>query len=964
VRTRRFCQRLLLTSALLLSGLLIPLQEAAAAPIAASGFSDEVVFADLDSPVATAFSPDGRVFVAERSGIIKVFDSLTDPAPSVAVDLRTETDNFWDRGLLGIALDPQFPARPYLYALYTYDALPGEQAPQWGTANTDSDACPDPPGATTDGCQVQGRLVKLTLDGDFVTEPAQVLVTGWCQQFPSHSVGTVLFGPDGALYASAGEGASFNYADWGQRHNPCGDPGGPVGADLSPPAAAGGALRAQSIRRPGGQPIVLSGSVIRVDPDSGAGIPGNPFYGSNDPNKRRIIAYGLRNPFRFGVRPGTDQLWVGDVGWSSYEEIDKISDVNDNVAENFGWPCYEGPAKQSSYDAANLDMCESLYSAGGASGPKFSYRHDQKVLASDSCATGSSSVTGIAFERGSNYPASYQGAMFFADSSRGCIWAMKTGANGDPDPNKISLLLSGAGFPTQVVLGPGGDLFWVGLQPGEIHRISYTGANHVPTATFTANRTDGQSPLLVNYDASGSSDLDGDALTYAWDLDGDGNFDDASTVDPSFQYNEDGPVTVRLRVSDPHGASATQSLTIRVGPPDTPPEPVIDSPGDSLHWKVGDTIDFSGHAGDAEDGTLPASKLSWSLVIHHCPSNCHIHEVQGLPGVATGSFPAPDHEYPAYLELSLTATDSAGETATTSVRLDPRTVDITVASNPPGLQVSMFSTTITAPATRTVITGSSNGIGAVTPQTTPDGTYDFVSWSDRGAAVHNIIAGSTPATYTATYKLRPAGPVAAWSFDQGGGGTAPDATGRGHTGTLSGGVTWASPGKHGGALRFDGVSGMVNVADAADLRLASRFTLEAWVRPSTVTGRRTVILKDRPGGLSYGLYAGSNNRVPQGYAYLGGAERAISGTGPIALNTWDHIAVSYDSHTLVYYLNGTRAATHAATGAIPALTGTLHLGSNPLWGEHFTGQIDDVRIYNRALSGPEIAADRDRAVSP
>jgi glucose/arabinose dehydrogenase len=944
--------------------MLVPLQEAVAAPLTAAGFSDQVVFADLDSPVAAAFSPDGRVFVAERSGIIKVFDSLTDPNPSVAADLRTQTDNFWDRGLLGIALDPAFPTRPYLYALYTYDALPGEQAPQWGTPGTDSDGCPDPPGATTDGCEVQGRLVKLTLDGDYQAGPEQVLVTGWCQQFPSHSIGTVQFGPDGALYASAGEGASFNYADWGQQHNACGDPGGAIGADLAPPAAAGGALRAQSVRRPGGQPILLSGSVIRVDPDSGAGIPGNPFFTSADPNKRRIIAYGLRNPFRFGVRPGTDQLWVGDVGWSGWEEIDKINDVNDKVAENFGWPCYEGPLAQSSYDAANLDMCESLYRAGTATKPKFAYRHDQKVLASDSCAPGSSSVTGIAFENGSNYPASYQGALFFADSSRGCIWAMKKGTTGDPDPNKISVLASGAGYPIQVLVGPGGDLFWVGLQPGQIHRISYTGANHVPTATFTANRTDGAAPLIVNFDASGSSDLDGDALAYAWDLDGDGDFDDASTVDPSYQYNKDGPVTVRLRVSDGHGGTSTQSMTIRVGPPDTPPTPVIDSPGDSLRWKVGDPIDFSGHAADAEDGDLPASKLSWSLVIHHCPSNCHIHEVQSLPGVASGSFPAPDHEYPSYLELSLTATDSAGETATTSVRLDPATVDITVASDPPGLSVSVFSTVVTTPATRTVIVGSRNGIGAVTPQPTPAGNYDFVSWSDGGAATHNVVAPGSPRTYTATYRLRPAGPVAAWSFDQVTGGTVPDDTGAGHTGTLSGGVTWTAAGKHGGALTFDGVTGMVDVADAADLRLSARFTLSAWVRPAAVTGRRTVIFKDRPDGLAYALYAGSNKRVPQGYAYLGGAERAVSGPGPIALSTWDHIAVTYDGKLLTYYLNGTRTATHTVTGAIPALSGALHLGANPRWGERFTGQLDDVRIYNRALSGPEIAADRNRAVTP
>ena len=86
----------------------------------------------------------------------------------------------------------------------------------------------------------------------------------------------------------------------------------------------------------------LDGSIIRVDPLTGAGLPDNPFASSPDEDARRIIAYGLRNPFRFGFRPGTEELWVGDVGWNTWEEINRVRDVNDGVVENFGWPCYEG----------------------------------------------------------------------------------------------------------------------------------------------------------------------------------------------------------------------------------------------------------------------------------------------------------------------------------------------------------------------------------------------------------------------------------------------------------------------------------------------------------------------------------------------------------------------------------------------------------------------------------------------
>src|SRR3954454_10811298 len=169
------------------------------------GFSESVVFSGLTEPTAIRFSPDGRVFVAEKGGVIKVFDSLTDKTPTVFADLRTQVYNFADRGLLGLALDPDFPAKPYVYALYTYDAAIGGTAPRWGVAGQTSDGCPTPPGATTDGCVVSGRLSRLeAIGGGNTSGPEQVLIEDWCQQFPSHSIGDLEFGADGALYVSAG----------------------------------------------------------------------------------------------------------------------------------------------------------------------------------------------------------------------------------------------------------------------------------------------------------------------------------------------------------------------------------------------------------------------------------------------------------------------------------------------------------------------------------------------------------------------------------------------------------------------------------------------------------------------------------------------------------------------------------------------------------------------------------------
>jgi glucose/arabinose dehydrogenase len=461
---------LLLAAGLVAGTLTATLAAPTAGAAVPTGFTDTAVISGLSSPTNAVFAPDGRVFVSEKSGLVKTFDSISDTTATVTADLRTQTQDFLDRGMVGMTLDPSFPTRPYLYVLYTYDALPGGTAPQWG------DTCPPPPDPTEDGCVVTGRLSRLTIGADGVATGEQVLLTDWCQQYPSHSVGSVTFGPDGALYVGGGDGASFNFADWGQRGNPCADPPGAAGTNLSPPDARGGALRSQSVRRPAGEPVTLDGAILRVDP----------FASNPNVNAQRIIAYGLRNPFRFAFRPGTNELWVGDVGWATWEEINRIPNATDAVTENFGWPCYEGDERQAVYDGANLTMCESLYGTG-QNAPYYAYNHSASVAAGDGCPTGLSSVTGIAFESTSNYPAAYDGALFFADSTRGCIWAMRQGTNGQPDPANITPFVTGANTPVQVLTGKGGDLFYVALGSGQLRRVTYSaGVNQPPTAVATA----------------------------------------------------------------------------------------------------------------------------------------------------------------------------------------------------------------------------------------------------------------------------------------------------------------------------------------------------------------------------------------------------------------------------------------------------------------------------------------------
>ncbi|MFD0688907.1 PQQ-dependent sugar dehydrogenase [Actinomadura fibrosa] len=721
-----------------------------------ANFQEKTVFSGLTTPTNVEFSPDGRVFVAEKSGVIKMFDSLTDTTPTVYADLRAQTFNGWDRGLLGMALHPNFPADPRVYVMYTYNGQLGGSHPRWPSEDGTNDQCPDPPGPNNFGCVVAGRISVLTPAVQARVAAAgpvseQVLVEDWCQQFSSHSVGTLAFGRDGMLYAGGGDGASYQYADYGQKDNACGDPPGPAGTPLTAPSAEGGALRAQDLRTPA-DPVTLDGSIIRVDPDTGQAAPGNPA-GTGDANARRIIAHGLRNPYRFTVRPGTNEIWAGDVGYTTWEEINRLTEPFTTV-RNFGWPCYEGTGRTPGYDGADLAICEKLYGEGAAAvvPPYHAYNHSAKVVAGETCGTGSSSTSGMAFYAGTLYPAQYRGALFFADYSRECVWAMKPGTNGLPDKTKIETFSTTAGGIVELQAGPNGDLFGVDILGDRIVRFVYNGVNNPPVAAIKPDVTSGPAPLTVRFDGTTSSDADGDVpLTYAWDLDGDGAYDDSTAAAPSFTYTQRGTYTVGLRVTDKRGASDTATQRITAG--STPPVASITAPGPGLTWTVGDRIAFSGTASDAEDGALAGGALSWQTIMHHCPSDCHTHTITGQNG-AGGEFVAPDHEYPSWIELRLTATDSDGLTDTRSVELHPKTAQVTLASDPPGVPLTLLETVKAAPFTSTVIAGSTVSVSAPTQTQVVGGrAYEFTGWSDGGASAHNITVGADT-TLTANYRLK------------------------------------------------------------------------------------------------------------------------------------------------------------------------------------------------------------------
>ena len=470
-----------------------------------------------------------------------------------------------------------------------------------------------------------------------------MLIEDWCQQYPSHSIGALDFGPDGALYVTGGDGASFNFADWGQDGtplNPCGDPPGGVGAMLSPPTAEGGALRSQDLRTPG-DPTSLDGALLRVNPATGAGLPDNPNAASTDANARRIVAYGLRNPFRLGVRPGTGEVWIGDVGWGTWEEIQRIQQPT-AAGGQLRLAVLRGPPL-SPAERLRRGQPEHLReplrrrARAAVQAPHYAWNHSAQVVPGETCPTGSSSAAGIAFgsTNGSNYPSEYHGALFFADYSRDCIWAMLPGAERRPRPGQNPHLRRRRRQP--------------GAPPDRPRRrplLSRLRRRHHPPSHLhlgkpAPERGDHGEPDHRSRSADRQLQrhrLQRPGRRLRSPTPGTSTATERTTTrqprPPTYTYTIQGSYTASLRVTDNHGACDTATVTITVG--NTPPTATIDAPAAGTTWKVGDVINFSGHATDAQDGTLPASALTWRLILQHCPSNCHTHPVQTFAGVAGG----------------------------------------------------------------------------------------------------------------------------------------------------------------------------------------------------------------------------------------------------------------------------------------------------------------------------------------
>jgi concanavalin A-like lectin/glucanase superfamily protein len=197
--------------------------------------------------------------------------------------------------------------------------------------------------------------------------------------------------------------------------------------------------------------------------------------------------------------------------------------------------------------------------------------------------------------------------------------------------------------------------------------------------------------------------------------------------------------------------------------------------------------------------------------------------------------------------------------------------------------------------------------------------------------------------------------VAAYGFNEGNGTVVNDASGNGNNGTAAN-TTWTTSGKYGNALSFNGSSSRVTVPDSASLHLTTAMTLEAWVYPTSTTARyRDVIYK---GDDNYYLEATS----PQSGAPVTGGTftSELFGTSALPVNTWSYLAATYNRSTLRLYVNGVQVASKSATAAMAVSSNPLQIGGNTIYGSYYNGVIDEVRIYNRALTQAQIQNDMNR----
>jgi glucose/arabinose dehydrogenase len=614
-----------------------------------TGFAETQVAAGMSNPTAMAFAPDGRLFVCQQGGQLRV---IKNGALLATPFLTVTTTQSGERGLLGIAFDPNFASNGFVYVYYT------------ATSPT-----------------VHNRVSRFTANGDVAVAGSEVAILdlNTLSSATNHNGGAMHFGADGKLYVAVGENAN--------------------GAN------------SQTMTN-------LLGKVLRINSDGS--IPtDNPFFNTASGVNRAIWALGLRNPYTFAFQPGTNRMFINDVGQNTWEEI------NDGIAgSNYGWPSTEGTTSNPSFRSP-------LFAYGHGTGPTVG------------CA-----ITGGAFYNPAinQYPSDYVGKYFFADFCSGWIRRF------DPATGTATDFASGISSPVDLHVGPDGNLYYLARGNGAVYRIAFTASQAPSIGTHPASQTvaAGQ-PATFSVVASGTP-----TLSYQWQKNGaniGGATSSSYTLAPAALA--DNGAKFRVVVTNSFGSATSNEATLTVTA-NQPPVGNITSPAAGTLYSGGQTFTFAGTGTDPETGTLPASAFTWQVDFHH---DTHVHPfIPTTVGVTGGTFTIPttgETSANVWYRIYLTVRDSAGLTHTSFRDILPRTSTITLATSPAGLQVALDGQPMTTPVQVLSVVGVQRTLGAVSPQVVGGVTYQFSSWSDAGAQTHTISTPATNTTYTANFSVQP-----------------------------------------------------------------------------------------------------------------------------------------------------------------------------------------------------------------
>ena len=421
---------------------------AGAAPVA--DFVQESYATGLGGITDLEWAANGLLYTGHKNGTVRVVDNGV--VLGTVLDIRDEVNDDAERGMLGIAVHPDLLAgSPYLYALYAYD--PPEAAGQTGLAARDG------------GGQRVARLTRFTLDestgytsvvgggttilgaaGTWATagDPFDTAGSGspdWaCGTGPYvddclpadagfHGSGNLTFGPDGMLSLAMGDGADFS--------------------------TESRSLRAIDVNS-------LAGKVLRIDPDTGLGLPSNPYWtGDGNDNASRVLHLGNRNPYRFSFGPG-GELWIGDVGSGEFEEVNQAA-----AGADFGWPCYEGGddgSLQRNPDFEPFGTCQSYYSSNSAVAPYYAYSHDP----------GSAAIIAGEIVTNPAWPASMRDGLVVADYVRQTVSVLET------DGTPVEVPLATDLLAVDMTFGPDGHLYLANVHNGSVVRIRYSPGEQPP----------------------------------------------------------------------------------------------------------------------------------------------------------------------------------------------------------------------------------------------------------------------------------------------------------------------------------------------------------------------------------------------------------------------------------------------------------------------------------------------------